>query len=93
MALLVPHGTIFRFNNRALCMLKTMDDLTRQRISLIARNAISEIDRIAVLVSSRNTTGNRGAHNNEAASESRSRHGGNTTSSNSVQTVGQTNQV
>ena len=63
-------------------MLKTMDDLTRQRISLIARNAISEIDRIAVLVSSRNTTGNRGAHNNEAASESRSRHGGNTTSSN-----------
>ena len=81
-ALPVKHGTIFRLNNGALCMLKTMDDLTRQRISLIARNAISEIDRIAVLVSSRNTTGNRGAHNNEAASESRSRHGGNTTSSN-----------
>ena len=33
-------------------------------------------------MSSRNTTGNRGAHNNESASESRSRHGGNTTSSN-----------
>ena len=66
-----------------------MDDLTRQRISLIARNAISEIDRIAVLVSSRNTTGNRGAHNNEAASGSRSRHGG----TRQVQTVGQTNQV
>ena len=63
-------------------MLKTMDDLARQQISLITRNANSEIDRIAVLVSSRHTTDNRGAHNNEAASESRSRHGGNMTSSN-----------
>ena len=63
-------------------MLKTMDDHKRQLISLIARNAISEIDRIAVLVFSRNTTSNRGAYNNEAASETWSRPGGNTTSSN-----------
>ena len=68
-ALAVVHGTSGSIIS-ALCMLKMMDDLMRQQMSLIASNAISEIDRIAVLVSSRNTASNRGSHNNAAASES-----------------------